>query len=53
MVWKGLLSHHFNQNQNILGGAVDEKTAAQKPKRNNNFGYPPTLFLRYLQNDKS
>jgi hypothetical protein len=45
MVWRGGLSHHFETIRIFLGAAVDEKTAAQKTKKNPNFGYPLSVFF--------
>jgi hypothetical protein len=37
----------------FLGAAVDEKTAAQKPKKSPNFGYPFSVFFIHLPDCKS
>ena len=40
------LSHHFKTIRLFLGAAVDEKTAAQKPEKGQNFGYPLSVFFK-------
>jgi hypothetical protein len=41
------LSHHFKTIRLFLGAAVDEKTAAQKPKKVKILT-PPSVFFIYL-----
>ena len=43
----------FSNNYIFVGAAVDEKTAEQKPKKSQNFGYPLSVFFIYLPNCKS
>jgi hypothetical protein len=38
--WRDVLSDHFKRIRLSLGAAVEEKTAAEKPKKNQNIGYP-------------
>ena len=38
------VSYNFEIIRIFLGAAVDEKTAAQKPKKSKNFGCPLSLF---------
>jgi hypothetical protein len=38
------VGHHFETFIIFLGATVDEKTAAQKPKKSKNFGCPLSLF---------
>ena len=38
------LFHHFKTIRLFLGAAVDEKTAAQKPKKSQNFDNPLSFF---------
>jgi|688.fasta_scaffold627812_1 hypothetical protein len=45
MVWRDGLSYHFKIIRLFLDAAVDEKTAAQKQKKSQNFGYPLSVFL--------
>jgi hypothetical protein len=42
-------NHHFYN----PGAAVDEKTAAQKPKKSQNFGYSLSVFLNNSQTKKA
>ena len=44
------VSYNFEIIRIFLGAAVDEKTAAQKPRQSQNFGYPLSVFLKYLLN---
>jgi hypothetical protein len=37
----------------FLGAAVEEKTAAQIPKKSQNIGYPLSVFFKYLPSYKS
>jgi hypothetical protein len=43
---RGGLFHHFEKIIIFLGAAVDEKTAAQKHKKSQNFGYPLSVFFK-------
>ena len=45
MVWRNGLSHHFKTIRLFLGAAVDEKTAAQKPKKVKILATPSQFFF--------
>jgi hypothetical protein len=52
-VWRDGLSHHFKTIRLFLGAAVDEKTAAQKPKKVKISANPSQFFLNNSQTKKA
>jgi hypothetical protein len=45
--------YHFETIRIFLDAAVDEKTAAQKHKKSNNFGYPLSVFFSNISLTKN